>query len=62
MVLGPPEAQIRLVLNGKPGTAMQAFGTQLNDVELAAVITFTRNNWRNKTGQVIQPSDVKALR
>ncbi len=62
VVLGPPEAQIRLVLNGKPGTAMQAFGTQLNDVELAAVITFTRNNWRNKTGQVIQPSDVKALR
>ncbi len=62
VVLGPPEAQIRLVLNGKPGTAMQAFGTQLNDVELAAVITFTRNNWSNKTGQVIQPSDVKALR
>jgi len=62
VVLGPPEAQIRLVLNGRPGTAMQAFGTQLNDVELAAVITFTRNNWSNKTGQVIQPSDVKALR
>ena len=62
VVLGPPEAQIKLVLNGKPGTAMQAFGTQLNDVELAAVITFTRNNWSNKTGQVIQPSDVKALR
>jgi cytochrome c oxidase subunit II len=41
---------------------MAAFGTQLNDVELAAVITFTRNNWSNKTGQVIQPSDVKALR
>jgi len=62
VVLGPPEAQIKLVLNGKPGTAMQAFGMQLNDVELAAVITFTRNNWSNKTGQVIQPSDVKALR
>ena len=62
VVLGPQERQIKLVLNGKPDTAMQAFGTQLNDVELAAVITFTRNNWSNKTGQVIQPSDVKALR
>ncbi len=62
VVLGPQETQIKLVLNGKPNTAMQAFGTQLNDVELAAVITFTRNNWSNKTGQVIQPSDVKALR
>lgn len=62
VVLGPQERQIKLVLNGKPGTAMQAFGTQLNDVELAAVITFTRNNWSNKTGHVIQPSDVKALR
>ena len=66
LVLGPTEAQIKIVLNGvvkdgKP-TAMAAFGTQLNDVELAAVITFTRNNWSNKTGQVIQPSDVKALR
>ena len=62
VVLGPQERQIRLVLDGKPNTAMAAFGTQLNDVELAAVITFTRNNWSNKTGQVIQPSDVKALR
>jgi cytochrome c oxidase subunit 2 len=62
MVLGPQERQIKLVLYGKPNTAMVAFGTQLNDVELAAVITFTRNNWSNKTGQVIQPSDVKALR
>ena len=62
IVLGPQEAQIKLVLNGKPNTAMAAFGKQLNDVELAAVITFTRNNWSNKTGQVIQPTDVKAQR
>jgi hypothetical protein len=53
--------QISLVLEGKPGTAMAAF-KQLNDVELAAVITFTRNNWGNKTGQFIQPDEVKALR
>jgi len=66
VVLGPKEAQISTVLNGvlKNGTptAMVAFGKQLNDVELAAVITFTRNNWGNKTGEAIQPAEVKALR
>ena len=66
VVLGPKDAQIATVLNGvvKNGTptAMAAFGKQLNDVELAAVITFTRNNWGNKTGEAIQPAEVKALR
>jgi cytochrome c oxidase subunit 2 len=66
VVTGPKDAQIQTVLNGvvKNGapTAMVAFGKQLNDVELAAVITFTRNNWGNKTGEAIQPAEVKALR
>ena len=62
MVTGDKEAPIALVLNGKPGTAMAAFGKQLNDTELAAVITFTRNSWGNKTGEAIQPAEVKALR
>jgi len=66
MVLGPKANQIDTVLNGvvKGGTptAMAAFGKQLNNVELAAVITFTRNNWGNKTGEVIQPADIKARR
>jgi len=62
IVLGPKDEQITVVLNGRPKTAMAAFGGQLNDVELAAVITFTRNNWGNKTGEAIQPAEVKALR
>jgi cytochrome c oxidase subunit 2 len=66
MVLGPKANQIDTVLNGvvKGGTptAMAAFGKQLNNVELAAVITFTRNNWGNKTGEVVQPADIKARR
>ena len=66
VVLGPKTGQIDVVLNGvvKGGTptAMAAFGKQLNNVELAAVITFTRNNWGNKTGEVIQPADIKARR
>jgi cytochrome c oxidase subunit 2 len=66
VVNGPKENQIATVLNGvvRNGTptAMVAFGKQLNDTELAAVITFTRNNWGNKTGEAIQPAEVKALR
>jgi cytochrome c oxidase subunit 2 len=61
VVLGPKDGQIDIVLNGKPKTAMQAFD-RLNNVELAAVITFTRNNWGNKTGEAIQPAEIKARR
>jgi len=58
----PKQAQIALELEGKPGTAMAAFGKQLSDTELAAVITYTRNAWGNKSGEVIQPAEVKAQR
>jgi len=66
IVTGPKEVQIATVLNGvvkdgKP-TLMAAFGKQLSDVELAAVITYTRNNWANKTGDMVTPADVKAAR
>ncbi len=61
MVGGPKADQIKLVLNGKQGTAMNAF-KHLSDVDLAAVITYTRNNWNNKTGDAIAPADIKALR
>jgi cytochrome c oxidase subunit 2 len=60
VVNGPEEAQIDVVLNGRPNTAMQSF-KQLSNVELAAVITFTRNSWGNKAGDV-QPAEVKARR
>ena len=61
IVNGPPAAQIAIVLNGKPGTAMPPW-TQLSDTDLAAVITYTRNSWGNKTGQAVQPSEIKAAR
>jgi cytochrome c oxidase subunit II len=51
-----------IVMNGKAGTAMQAFGAQLNDVDLAAVITFQRNAFGNTAGDMVQPSDVAAAR
>ncbi len=64
-VLGPMKDQILTVLNGHPGTAMAAFRDQLNDVEIASVITYTRNAWSNAgkgKDPVVQPADVKALR
>ena len=61
LVTGPKEEQIAIVLNGKPGTAMAPF-KHLSDVEIASVVTYTRNNWTNKTGDMATPADVKALR
>ena len=61
LVNGPPEAQIALVLNGKPGTAMASW-KQLSDFDIAAVITYTRNAWSNHSGQAIQPAEVKMAR
>ena len=60
-VQGPKQGHIDTVLNGRPGTAMAAFGKQLNDTDIAAVITYERNSWSNKAGMV-QPAEVKARR
>lgn len=62
IVTGPLAAHLNIVMKGKPGTAMQAFAGQMNDADLAAVITFERNGFGNKTGDVVQPSQVKAAR
>ena len=59
---GDLAAHINIVLNGKSGTAMAAWGAQLNDLEIAAVITYERNAWGNNTGDVIQPADIKSAR
>ncbi len=45
-------------INGVAGTAMQAFGGQLNDVDMAAVITYQRNAFGNNMGDMVQPIDV----
>jgi len=59
---GDAAAHIDLVLNGKAGTAMAAFKNQLNDVDLAAVITFERNSLGNSKGDTVQPSAIKNAR
>jgi cytochrome c oxidase subunit 2 len=59
---GAAAGHVNIVLNGKPGTAMAAFGPQMNDLDLAAVITYERNAFGNNTGDVVQPAQVKAAR
>ena len=55
--------QIMVLLNGRQGGAapMPAW-KQLSDTEIAAVITYTKNSWSNKTGQLVQPSEIAQAR
>ena len=53
--------QIAVMLNGQNNGAMPAW-KQLSDTDIAAVISYTKNNWSNKTGQLVQPADVKSAR
>lgn len=53
--------QIQLVLAGAAGGAMPSWKA-LSDTDLAAVITYTKNNWSNQTGQIVQPAEVQAAR
>lgn len=55
VAVGPVQDNIDILLYGRTGTAMQAFGEQLNPAEIASVITYVRNSWGNDTGDVIQP-------
>lgn len=59
---GPKHEHLDRVLNGKQGTAMAAFGKQLSDAEIAAVVTYERNAWGNKMDDMVQPAEVKAAR
>ncbi len=53
--------QIAILLNGANNGAMPAW-KQLSDTDLAAVASYTKNNWSNKTGQLVQPAEVLAQR
>ncbi|WP_196140069.1 cytochrome c oxidase subunit II [Aliikangiella sp. G2MR2-5] len=59
---GPVEGHIDIVVNGKAGTAMAAYGAQLSDAEIAAIITYERNAWGNETGDKVQPADIQAFK
>ncbi|MDO9400176.1 MAG: cytochrome c oxidase subunit II [Polaromonas sp.] len=53
--------QIAVLLNGAAGGAMPAWKT-LSDTDLAAVVTYTKNNWSNQSGQLVQPAEIQAVR
>lgn len=67
---GPVAGHIDIVVHGKQGTAMQAFGPQLTDEQIAAIITYERNSWGNndkgkygnQAGGVVQPADIAKAR
>lgn len=58
VVTGSAQDHTALLINGVPGSAMQAFGAQLSEVDLAAVLTYQRNAWGNNMGDMVQPVDV----
>jgi len=58
VALGDISKHLEVGIKGVSGTAMQAFGGQLSDVDMAAVITYQRNAFGNNTGDVVQPADV----
>jgi len=68
IIKGEIEDHINIVLRGKTGTAMAAYGPQLSDAEIAAVVTYERNAWgqndawKENKGETVQPADVAKLR
>jgi len=62
MALNDIPGHIDIILNGRTGTSLQAFGKQLTLSEIAAVVTYERNAWGNDTGDIVQPADIKAAR
>ena len=61
VVLSEPGQQIKILLNGAANGAMPSWKT-LSDTEIAAVISYTKNSWTNKTGKLVQPAEIVAAR
>ncbi len=55
---GPMQNHVDVIVNGVSGTMMQAFGGQLSELDLAAVVTYERNAWGNNMGDMAQAVDV----
>jgi len=59
---GPLKDHIDIVLHGREGTAMQAWGEMLSDTDIAAALTYTRNAFGNDTGDVVQPQTIARIK
>jgi len=63
VVNGPLQAHLKFVIHGSPrNPVMRPFGKELNDRQLAAVLTYERNSWSNHTGDLVTPEEVEAAR
>ena len=52
---------IEILMEGVQGAAMQAFSKQLSEVDIASVITYTRDSWsngKNGDGEIVVPKDI----
>ena len=59
---GPLDANIEVILHGRTGTAMPAWGSMLSDSDIAATLTYTRNAFGNETGDVVQPQTITRIK
>ena len=51
---------LAIVHNGAANGAMPAWKGKLSETEIAAVVTYAKNSWSNKTGQIVQPAESAA--
>ena len=61
IVTGNKNRNIEILMEGVQGAAMQSFANQLSEVDIASVITYTRESWGNATtgdGEIVVPKDI----
>jgi cytochrome c oxidase subunit 2 len=62
VINGPLDKQIQVVMNGREGTAMQAWGNMLSPADIAAALTYTRNAFGNDDDNVVQPQTIARIK
>ena len=61
IVMRDKARNIEILMEGVQGAAMQAFSKQLSEVDIASVITYTRDSWsngKNGDGEIVVPKDI----
>jgi cytochrome c oxidase subunit 2 len=61
IVMFDKDRNVEILMEGVQGAAMQSFANQLSEVDMAAVITYTRQAWgnaENGDGEYVVPSDI----
>ena len=61
IVMNDKAKNIEILMEGVQGAAMQSFANQLSEIDMAAVITYTRQSWgnaENGDGSYVVPKDI----